>query len=114
MLAQMWAVETASNYFTRRARQERANAADAGSAQARKAHLELAVRLVRVAVEPALWAWPEGAIAQHQQADNVTDMGHALSSAFPLLHSASFESLLEALDTTDQARERSMRSSSNY
>lgn len=94
-------METASIYFTRRARQERAKAADAGSAEARKAHLELALRLVRVAVEPAVSSSPEGAIAHRQPRAGVRDMSHALAGAFPLLRFDAFEKLLEALGTTD-------------
>ena len=97
-------METASTYFTRRARQERATAAHAGSAEARKAHLELAVRLVRVATERALWDWPEYspagcALADDQTPAGVTDMSNALVGAFPLPSSGSFDHLLEALDT---------------
>lgn len=100
-------METASTYFTRRARQERANAAHAASAEARKAHLELAVRLVRVATEPALWAWPErspagGAVPQHEAVAGLEQVGHALAGAFPLPRSGSFEQLLDAVDTTER------------
>lgn len=94
-------METASKYFTRRAQQERAKAADASSAAARKAHLELAFRLVRLAVEPALWAWSERAIAHHQSAHGVQDISHALVGAFPLPRSEAFETLLEVLGTTE-------------
>ena len=93
-------METASIYFTRRARQERAKAAAAGSAEARKAHLELALRLVKVAMRPALWARPENANAQHRPSAGVTDISHALAGAFPLLRSDAFESLLDAMGTT--------------
>jgi hypothetical protein len=96
-------VETASTYFTRRASEERANAADAGSAQARKAHLELAFRLVKVATEPALCAWPDylsgaGAVAHHQPPGGLSS---ALAGAFPLPASGRFEYLLEAVNTTE-------------
>src|SRR3954470_10797842 len=100
----MRAVETASSYFTRRARQERTKVFDAGSAEARKAHLELALRLVRVVTEPALWAWPEyssgrDALAHDQKAVSLMEMGDALAGAFPLPPSGSFKHLLEAVDT---------------
>lgn len=105
-------VETASTYFTRRARQEREKAADASSAEARKAHLELAVRLVRVATECALWSdWPrdmrEGADLHHQTAVAPTDLGKALANAFALPPSDAFEHLLSAVD------ERTSSASSN-
>lgn len=96
----MRAVETTSAYFTRRARQERAIAADARSAQARKAHLELALRLVRVATEPALWAWPEELSGSGAAASTVAGAGldDALVNAFPLPSSDSFEQLLATVD----------------
>ena len=96
-------METASTYFTRRAGQERANAADAGSAEARKAHLELAFRLVKVATQPALWAWPSNADA-HKAAALAGDIRDVLAGAFPVLSSATFGPLLEALDRTDLTR----------
>ena len=95
-------METPRTYFTRRAGQERANAADAGSAEARKAHLELAFRLVRVATEPALWDWSGSdpaapGLPQHHRPDG---LGKALAKAFPLPASGRFEHLLQALDST--------------
>ena len=86
-------METVSTYFTRRAGEERANAAAADSPDARRAHLELAVRLVRVATEPALGnAWSgEAAIP----------LGKVLAVAFPLPDRGSFEALLEAISETD-------------
>jgi hypothetical protein len=100
MLVQVRSVETASSYFTRRARQERATAANAASSESRKAHLELALRLVKAAIEPTLWVWSEGAIAHHQSPDGVTDFGTVLADAFPLPLSGTFESLLESVSTT--------------
>jgi len=93
-------VETPRTYFTRRAGQERAIAAEAGSAEARKAHIELAFRLVRVATEPALWDWSGNdpaapARPQHHRPDG---FGKALAKAFPLPASGRFEHLLQALD----------------
>ena len=81
------------------------NAADAASAEARKAHLELAFRLVRLATERALCAWPEyssagGAVVRDHTAAGLTDMSHALAGAFPLPPCNNFEHLLEAVDTT--------------
>jgi hypothetical protein len=100
-------VETTSAYFTRRARQERAKAARAGSAEARKAHLELALRLVKMATGPALWAWPEylsrgGAVSADHAAAALTGMGQALAGAFPLSRSGGFEHLLRAVDARDR------------
>jgi hypothetical protein len=96
-------VETASTYFTRRARQERAKAADANSAEARKAHLELAFRLVTVATERPLWTeWPEnlpeGTAAHQQTALASSDVGNALSAAIPLPATGPFEDLLDAVE----------------
>jgi hypothetical protein len=96
-------METASTYFTRRARQERASAAAAASAEARKVHLELALRLVRVATEAALWrTWSEsshgGAITPHDRAANLIKTANGLAGAFPLPGTEGFERLLEAVD----------------
>jgi hypothetical protein len=97
-------METASSYFTRRARQERASAAAAASAEARKLHLELALRLVRVATEPALWStWSEclahgGAITPHDRAAGLSTMADGLTGAFPLPGTEGFEHLLAAVD----------------
>ena len=96
-------METPRTYFTRRAGQERAIAADAGSAEARKAHLELAFRLVRVATEPALWDWSgnDPAGPGRPQHDPPPDgLGNALAEAFPLPASGRFEHLLQALDSS--------------
>lgn len=99
-------METASTYFTRRARQERTNAAEALSAEARSAHLELALRLVRIATEPALWGgWYLGArerqpLAAEQEADPVDDVGNALVGAFPLPPPGTFDDLLKLVDSS--------------
>lgn len=95
-------METACTYFTRRARQERAKAADANSAEARKAHLELALRLVRAATERPLWSeWPpkvqEGPAAPHKT-PVASELGNALANAFSLPKSSAFEYLLGAVD----------------
>lgn len=96
-------METASTYFTKRARQERANAAEANSAEARKAHIELALRLVRVATERSLWSeWPEnlpeGTAPHHQTSVAPKDVRNALADAFPLPSSGPFKLLLDAVD----------------
>ena len=105
MFAHVRRVESASTYFTRRAGQERANAAAATSPDTRRAHLELAVRLVKVATEPALWgAWTGnllGRSASRQQADDgPSTVGKSLSGAFPLRLGGKFQGLLKALDET--------------
>lgn len=102
-------METASTYFTRRARQERTNAAEAVSAEARTAHLELALRLVRIATEPALWrAWSGSlrggqAVPREQKTEHMEDVGGALVDAFPLPAPGAFEDLLNAVDKTDRS-----------
>lgn len=101
MLAETQSVETVITYYTRRAQQERAKAATAASAEARNAHLELALRLVRVAIEPALCMWREGPVAHHPTADGVTEMGNAIAVAFPLPPSGAFERLFEAVGAID-------------
>jgi len=110
MLAQSRLVETASTYFTRRAGQERANAANAASPGARRAHLELAFRLVRIATEPALWrAWaaqlPRGDVARREMAAGRSQVAKTLDGAFPLSPSGAFERLLDAVDETDRAQQ---------
>ena len=88
-------METASTYYTRRARQERASAVDAVSAEARTAHLEMAFRLVTVATKPALWGGVTG------QNDNAIDeVGEALRDAFPVTPNDDFQQLLDAVDKT--------------
>lgn len=96
-------MEAAIAYFTRRARQERASAAEAESAEARSAHLELAYRLVRLATEPSLWGgWSEkaGVAANDLHQDILNDVAVALDDAFPLPRAGAFEELLEAVDKT--------------
>ena len=91
-------METASIYFTRRARQERTTAADARSPEARTAHLELAFRLVRVATTRA------EAVGQDQERqDQVDDVRSALADAFPIQSAADFEHLLDAVDECQPA-----------
>ena len=85
-------MEQATSYFTRRAREERDCAAAAGSAQARGAHLGLAMRFVKKAVEPALWRhWDER--GQHSP----DDLSTALADAYPIPGDAAFEELLKAI-----------------
>lgn len=91
-------MEMAGTYFAKRARQERVKAADAASPQARKSHLELALRLVNVATEPASWCKPRRTLARG------TGIDDALSGAFPVQSFDPFKSLLEALDNADGPR----------
>ena len=88
-------METASTYYTRRARQERASAVDAISPEARTAHLEMAFRLVTIATKPALWGRQTG----HN--DNAFDeMAEALRDVFPATATDEFQHLLDAVDQT--------------
>ena len=83
-------METASTYFTRRAREERNCAADASSAIARSAHLELALRLVSAAVN---------AVSGSRSFEvNPVDVRGALRNAFPVPANAGFQNLLAAVD----------------
>ena len=93
-------METASTYYTRRAREERASALDAASAEARTAHLEIAFRLVRVATEREHpFSQPRG----HN--DNaVAGVSGPLRCAFPLPRSDEFQHLLEAVDQSIRHR----------
>lgn len=96
-------METETTYLTRRARQERASAAEANSAEARAAHLKLAVRLVRAATAPGLWrAWSsEGGIpAAASKPDRNSDakLDRALAIAFPVPSAGAFENLLDHID----------------
>ena len=93
-------METASTYFTRRARQERTSALEAASAEARTAHLEMAFRLVKVATEPA-----RSFSEQRGHNDNVVDgLGAPLRRAFPLPTSDDFQHLLDAADRKTRDR----------
>ena len=84
-------METASTYFTRRAREERTSALDAASAEARTAHLEMAFRLVKVATEPR-------PLFTQSRDLNDNELSAPLRSAFPLRSSDEFQHLLDVLD----------------
>ena len=86
-------METVTLYFTRRAREERTNAADASSAEARTAHMELALRLVRVATESM-----DRMDAGKQLHSHVEDVSGALGGAFPLQSADCFDHLLRAVN----------------
>ena len=88
-------METASTYYTRRARQERASAVEAVSAEARTAHLEMAFRLVTIATKPALWG------SQTGHNDNALDeMAETLRDVFQPTARDEFQHLLDAVDQT--------------
>ena len=100
-------METECTYFTRRALQERTKAADAASAEARKVHLELALRLVRVATHPVSSPLPQAmsvgsATDARLTAACLKGVGDALTGAFPLRPLDNFEHLLEAVDTAER------------
>jgi len=97
-------MENTSTYFARRAGQERIRAAEAASAEARKAHIELAFRLVSLATDPVSWsASLNGLDATHSSAHRQTavsrcQVGKVLVDAFALPASGAFANLLEAID----------------
>lgn len=93
-------MESATTYFTRRAGQERASAAQAASAEARTAHLELAFRLVSVAIKPTVSAgWlDDAAPTRYSQNHQLDELAGPLSNAFPLRSCVEFNKLLEAID----------------
>lgn len=97
-------METQCTYFTRRAFQERTKAADASSPEARKVHLELALRLVRVATQPPSPAVPEGVLHVTNDRDTVSgmDVSDALAGAFPLRPCGNFEQLLDEVDSAER------------
>ena len=99
----MGELEPLEPYFRERARAERAIAGEAGSPEARKAHLELAVRYVKVA--EALYVSNRGEMdgqsSSEIRATTVTspaDLRPALRSAFPLPDSGAFLDLLQVID----------------
>lgn len=104
-------METACTYFTRRALQERTKAADACTPEARKVHLELALRLVKVATEPLSSPLPDP-VPQRVTLDPgsgaacLKGVGNALARAFPLRSSGTFKDLLDAVDTAERHRLR--------
>ncbi len=85
----------------KRAHEERAAAAIASSAKARRAHLELSFRLEKVADERRSGSFP----AEHREAPFVdlrVELGKAIERAFPLPKSGSFEGLLKAIDSAEE------------
>lgn len=109
MLAQPRRMETQCTYFTRRALQERTKAADASTPEARHVHLELALRLVRLATDRTAAAVPEAASARivpdfDSTAACLKGVGNALTGAFPLRPSGSFHHLLAVIDAAERRR----------
>lgn len=99
-------METTSTYFTRRAREERTSAVDAVCAAARSAHLELALRFIKAATQPALWSrWSSAQrvpLARAQNDDAAHDVASALRGAFPLPETGAFQHLLIAVDRSTE------------
>lgn len=92
-------METPSTYFTRRAREERANAVDADSAEARSAHLNLAVRMVNAATGPAMWsAWYDNNPMESAPDRMMTNLANPLRQAFAVPMDNEFQQLLDAID----------------
>jgi hypothetical protein len=100
--------EPTTTYFTRRARQERAQAAETASPEARKAHLELAFRYVRVATESRLCdpLFADLSLvreASHRRSAAVGgNLGQAMGHAFSLPQSGVFADLLDAIDRAER------------
>ena len=98
-------MDTLEPYFRNRAREERAIADESSSPEARRAHLELAVRYVKAA--EALFVSTRGSMdlaeqvtAERETRPRVcdTELRPALSKAFPLPSSGAFSDLLSGLD----------------
>ena len=92
-------------YLRGRAQAERAIAGDASSPQARRAHLELALRYVKAA--EALYVSTRGSTGftelpssepEARRMITPTDLAPALSSAFPLPASGAFADLLSEIE----------------
>jgi hypothetical protein len=101
-------MEEAGAYFKRRAQQERAHAEEATSAEARRAHLELAFRLVNLATDPVSWTPANDALSADENVAPRQDVGDrqrvlatTLVTAFSLPDSGTFFDLLEAIDVRD-------------
>lgn len=102
-------METQCTYFTRRALQERTKAADASTPEARHVHLELALRLVRLATDGTTWSVPEPASPRivldfDSAAAYLKGVGNALNRAFPVQPSGIFQHLLAAIDAAERRR----------
>lgn len=98
-------VDTSEPYLRNRAREERAIADECSSPDARRAHLELAVRYVKAA--EALFVSTRGSteLPRPSTADteskpriSETELRPALSKAFPLPASGVFSDLLSGLE----------------
>lgn len=98
-------VHQEENYFRSRARAERTTAEEASSPEARRAHLELALRYVKAA--EALYVRTRGStevsgpVLREQPSPPAIDpanLEEALSKAFPLPASGAFSDLLSVID----------------
>ena len=96
-------MEPLEPYFRERARTERTVASEARSPEARKAHLELAVRYVKAAEALYMSARAEAdhASTRKQRSEPTTapaDLEPMLRGAFPLPASGAFLDLLKVID----------------
>ena len=98
-------MKLSENYLRERARAERAIAQEASSPQARRAHLELALRYVKAAeaayVSTRGSTEPAGESGRQQQTGPTirsAELGAALRSAFPLPASGTFGDLLRVVE----------------
>jgi hypothetical protein len=103
-------MEASRHYFVRRAVEERANAHAARSAEARRAHLELAYRYEKQAAD--LYEGVRGSTnrssllprpARSGTADTASKLRTALICAFPLPDSGAFPDLVRAIDERAEA-----------
>jgi hypothetical protein len=98
-------MEQSEFYFRERAQAERAIACDTSSPQARRAHLELALRYVKAA--EALYVSTRGSVELSEPSSREqgirpaitpSELAPALGGAFPLPASGAFSDLLSMLD----------------
>ena len=94
------ALNTMPPYLQMRAQEERATAAAASSALARRAHLELASRYEEVATVLDSTGAVPSPLHDHDahSFDGRAQLGQFLDRAFPLPGSGTFPDLLEAID----------------
>jgi hypothetical protein len=101
-------MDSTPRHFSRRAQEERATAEKASSAEARRAHLELAFRYERIAVElhfgvAELQAREDSSAGSHHigRSYGRAELARAIRSAFPLPTSGAFPDLLDAIDEAE-------------
>lgn len=98
-------VQTASNYFVRRADQERKHAANSVSDEVRKTHAELAFRLLDLANDAAQVSTDQEAHSTGARAAapaSSLEVDAVLRHAFMLPELGAFEDLLQALDLVEK------------